>query len=197
MVCPWNAAYRRFGRCLMGRCAAAAIVLFGCSVPARAEVIVVENEEQLLEWITTTFKANQEQYLKASRAMEPCYQGLHGPCVEEMRAAIPTLPSAVRVANGITYYLEPIRNNVFRYERAFSLLFLNALVQGRPGATCQDYNLEAERPLARNSSGAVVRFTLAEHLKNAAAEVGERKHLPEYQMLLRVQSVLGQCAQRS
>jgi len=178
----------------MGRCVAVAIVLFGYSVPARAEVIVVENEEQLQQ-VIDFFKDSQEQYLKASRAMEPCYQGLNGPCVEEMRVAIPTLPSVVRVVNGITRYLEPIRNNVFRYERVFSLLLLNAVVQGRPGATCQDYNLEAERPL----EGGRIR-TLAEHLKNAADEVGdstERKHLPEYQMLLRVRSVLGPCVGRS
>lgn len=171
----------------MGRCVAVAIVLFGCSVPAHAEVIVVENEEQL-EQIIDFFKTSQENYLKASRAMEPCYQNRHGQCVEDMRAAIPTLPSAFRVANGVMQFLEPIRNNVFRYERVFTLLFLNALVQGRTGATCQDLNLEAERPLARN-----VRRTLAEHLKNADAEVGERKHLPEYQMLLRVRAALGPC----
>jgi hypothetical protein len=167
------------------------LALVGVTAPAHAEVLVVENAEQA-EWIVNMIKASQGQYLKASRAMEPCYQGQHDACVIEMRAAIPELPSAVTVVAGVTRYFNPIRNNAFSYERAFSLLFLNALVQGHTAATCQEYNVEAERPLRNGATR-----TLAEHLKNAETEIGERRQLPEYQMLQRVKAVLSPCVARS
>ena len=167
------------------------IALFAFSTPARAETIVVENAEQL-EAIKRFFNASQEGYLKASRAMEDCYQDRHGRCVNNMRMAIARLPSAVRIG-GTTQraFLDPIRNGLFRYERTFTLLFLNALVQGTPGASCSDFLREAARPLA---DGTVL--TLAQHLDQAAADVGGRQRLPEYHMLLRVQAVLNPCAGR-
>lgn len=170
---------------------AVAIVLFFFSAPARADVIVVENEEQLA-YIKRLLTAAQDQYLKASRAMEPCYQNHHGRCQQEMRQAIVSLPSAVMVATtGATEYLPPIRNNAFRYERVFSLLFLNAVVHANRGAGCGVYATEAARPLA----GGATR-TLAEHLSQAELEVGNRQHLPEYEMLQRVRSVVGPCVGR-
>jgi hypothetical protein len=170
---------------------AVAIVLFCFSVPARADVIVVETEEQR-EFLRRLWNASQDYYLRSSRAMEACYQNRHGQCEQNMRAAIVNLPSAVTVAGGTTQYLAPIRNNAFRYERVFSLLFLNALVQGNRGAGCGVIASEAARPLA----GGVTR-TLAEHLSQAEAEVGNRTHLPEHQLLLRVRSVVGPCVGRA
>lgn len=168
-----------------------AIVLFAFSVPARADVIVVENEEQfakLREWINKS----RQGYLEASDAMAPCYQDRHLQCEKSMRAAIQNnLPSAIQnAATGLTYFLEPIRNNAFRYERAFSLLFLNALAQRR-GATCGDFNREAT---FASSTGRQV--TLADRLAAAKAEVGNRTHLPEYQMLVRVTTLLSPCVGR-
>lgn len=168
-----------------------AIVLFAFSTPARADVIVVENAEQL-ELLKRFFNTSQDGYLKASRAMEDCYQDRHVRCADNMRTAIVTLPSAVRIATtGATEFLDAIRNGLFRYERTFTLLFLNALVQGNPGGSCADFVREAARPL---SDGKVL--TLAQHLDQAAADLGNRTHLPEYKMLLRVQSVLNPCAGR-
>ena len=171
---------------------ALAIALFALVTPARAEVIEVENAEQF-EFITRFFTASQQGYLKASRAMEDCYQDRHGRCINNMRMAIASLPSAVRnVTTGETAFLAPIRNGQFRYERTFTLLFLNALVQGNPGASCAVFLREAAVPL---TNGQV--WTLAQHLDRAAADVGGRQRLPEYQMLQRVQTVLNPCAGRA
>jgi hypothetical protein len=168
------------------------IALFASLTPARADTIEVENAEQL-EVIKRFFNASQQGYLRASRAMEDCYQDRHGRCVNNMRMAIARLPSAVRIgATGETAFLDPIRNGLFRYERTFTLLFLNALVQGNPGASCTDFLREAARPLA---DGTIL--TLAQHLDQAAADIGGRKHLPEYQLLQRVQAVLNPCAGRA
>lgn len=179
-------------RRLMRYVTVVAVLLLGFSAPARADVIVVENAEQL-EYFKRLWSAAQDHYLKASRAMEPCYQNHHGRCQQEMRQAIVSLPSAVMVAgSGVTEYLPPIRNNAFRYERVFSLLFLNAVVQGNRGAGCGVFAAEAARPLA----GGAAR-TLAEHLSQAELEVGNRRHLPEYEMLERVRSVVGPCVGRA
>lgn len=170
--------------------AATALALLAFSVPARADVIVVENEEDLkaiMDWIN----ARRQGYLEASKAITPCYQpGQHRQCEEKMKLAISNnIPSAILVAStGVTHYLEPIRNNVFRYQRAFSLLFLNALVQ-RPGATCADFNREATFPSKTGQN-------LADRLAAAKLEIGNRTYLPEYQMLLRVTSILSPCVGR-
>jgi hypothetical protein len=99
------------------------------------------------------------------------------------------VPSVILDAStGIAHYLEPIRNNVFRYQRAFSLLFLNALVQ-RPGATCADFNREAAFASKTGQN-------LADRLAAAKLEIGNRTYLPEYQMLSRVASILSPCVGR-
>ena len=166
--------------------AATALALLVFSVPARANVIVVENEEDLWDWIN----ARRQGYLEASKAITPCYQpGQHRECEEKMKLAISNnWPSAILVAStGVTYFLE-IRNNVFRYQRAFSLLFLNALVQ-RPGATCADFNSAAAFPSKTGQN-------LADRLAAAKLEIGNRTYLPEHKMLLRVTSILSPCVGR-
>ena len=186
LLLPHSRSVRRLVRLL----AATAVALLAFSTPARADVIVVENEEDLkaiMDWIN----ARRQGYLEASKALEPCYQpGQHPKCETGMKVAILNeLPSAFQVAStGVTYYLEPIRNNVFRYQRAFSLLFLNALVQ-RPGATCADFNNEAAFPSKTGQN-------LADRLAAAKLEIGNRTYLPEYQMLLRVTSILSPCVGR-
>jgi hypothetical protein len=182
-----NSLIRSRARQVLRFVVATAIVWFSIALPAYADVIVVENEEQLAK-IKLWLNAHRQGYLEASNAMAPCYQpGQHQQCEKSMKVAIgKNLPSAILVAaTGVTHYLEPIRNNVFRYERAFSLLFLNALVQ-RPGATCADFNREAAFPSPTGQ-------TLADRLAAAKAEIGNRTYLPEYQMLLRVTSILGPC----
>lgn len=172
--------------------AATMVLCFVGAAPAYADVIVVENAEQL-EFIKRVINSSQKSYLEASDAMAPCYQDRHAQCAKDMRAAISkNLPSAIlNASTGITEYLQPIRNNQFRYERAFSLLFLNALVQRR-GASCADFTREAA---FTSSSGKT--FTLADHLAAAKAEIGNRTYLPEYQMLLRVTTVLSPCVARA
>ena len=182
------AAARRPGRYL----AAMVIVWLAGAVPAYADVIVVDNAEQL-EFLKRVINSSQKSYLAASDAIAPCYQDMHQRCAQTTRAAISSgLPSAIlNASTGVTDYLQPIRNNQFRYERAFSLLFLNALVQRR-GATCADFTREAA---FTSSTGKA--FTLADHLAAAKAEIGNRTYLPEYQMLVRVTSVLSPCVARA
>ena len=164
---------------------AVAIVLFGFSAPARADVIVVENQEQLIKW----FKDGQRAYLEASLSIEPCYQRRHTDCQAKMRVAMVKLTSGVTLAGStVTQFLEAIRNNSFRYERAYSLLFLNALVEGNPRGGCSEWIRIAQEPLYKGE----VR-SLQLHLKNATDEVGGREHLPEFEMLTRVKSVLNPC----
>ena len=171
--------------------AATAVALLAFSVPARADVIVVENEEQW-ETMKKFWKAGQEAFLQASQAMTSCYQNDNAQCATNMRVAIVTLPTAVFIKDkNRLEYLE-VRNNSFRYQRAFSLLLLNAIVRGHPGGTCADYSREAALPLTDKTTR-----TLAQHLTNAEQEVGNRQHLPEYQMLLRVQSALRPCVGRA
>jgi len=187
----------RHGLCAAARhvlryLAAMVIVWLAGAVPAYADVIVVENAEQL-EFIKRFINSSQKSYLAASDAIAPCYQDMHQKCAQSTRAAISgNLPSAIlNASTGVTYYLEPIRNNAFRYERAFSLLFLNALVQRR-GATCGDFNREAAFTTSTGQA-----LTLADHLAAAKAEIGNRTYLPEYQMLVRVTAVLSPCVARA
>ena len=171
--------------------AATALALLAFSVPASADVIVVENEEQW-EAMKKIWKAGQEAFLQASQAMTSCYQNDNAQCATNMRVAIMTLPTAVFIKDKKELKYLEVRNNSFRYQHAFTLLLLNAIVRKNPTGSCADYSQEAAVPL-RDPKGKETRRTLAEHLAKAEEEIGKRDYLPEYQMLLRVQAALKPC----
>ena len=179
--------------------AATALALLAFSVPARADVIVVENEEQWKE-LVAFWKAGQEMFLEASKAMTSCYRDENDRCARDMRVAIVTLPTAVFIKDENRYEYLEVRNNSFRYQRAFTLLLLNAIIRGNPGASCDVYAREAALPMTdRNKKNKPTLRTLAQHLAQAETEVNivKRPHLPEYQMFRRVESVLKPCVGRA
>lgn len=187
LLLPHSRSARRLVRLL----AATAVALLAFSTPARADVIVVENEEQW-EAMKKFWKAGQEAFLQASQAMTSCYQNDNAQCATNMRVAIVTLPTAVFIKEKKELKYLEVRNNSFRYQHAFTLLLLNAIVRKNPTGSCADYSQEAAVPL-RDPEGKETRRTLAEHLAKAEEEIGKRDYLPEYQMLLRVQAALKPC----
>ena len=184
--------------------AATAVALLAFSVPARAHVIVVENADVIVveneeEWelLKKIWKASQESFLKASEGMTACYQNDNTKCADNMRALIPDqLPPVFRKDKNKYEYFE-VRNNSFRYQRAFTLLLLNAIISANPGASCDVYSHQAALPMTNRKNKSTIR-TLAQQLAQAATEVHivERQHLPEYQMYRRIESVLKPCVGR-
>jgi hypothetical protein len=172
---------------------ASAILIVGISAPTRADVLVVENEEQFREAAAELVRLGRAQYVEASRSIQPCYQGLHDACQGNMRMAIVKLATGTQLADTgggvVKEFFLFIRNNTFLYERAYSLLLLNAIVQKYPPGACADYVRDAQRPLADGT----VR-SLAQHLQEAEKEIGTRTYLPEHRMLQSVRSLLRSCA---